>query len=320
MTTMHRLGCGVAALSVLIGCRSAALVERPPQQLPPPSQQPPSQQQSRAQQPSQPPLTLPNQPDSVKFAVIGDTGTGDSNQYRLAAKLAEFRKLFPFEFVAMLGDNTYGGETAKDFELRFETPYKALLDANVKFYAALGNHDTPNQRFYKPFNMGGQRFYSFKPRNGVRFFALDSTYLSPEQLQWLEKELAASGSEWKIAYFHHPLYSSGGRHGSDRALRDQLEPLFVKHGMDVVLQGHDHFYERIKPQQGINYFVVGGSAKLRRGDIEPGQLTAKGFDTGYSFMVAEIAGDEMHLQVVSDQGKTVDSAVIRRRPAARTTQ
>jgi predicted phosphodiesterase len=313
MTSIRQLPCWIAALSVLAGCSSTALVERPPQQQPPAPQQP-----QRQQQPPAAALTLPNRPDSVKFAVIGDTGTGDANQYRLAAKLAEFRKLFPYEFVAMLGDNTYGGETAKDFELRFETPYKPLLDAKVKFYAALGNHDTPNQRFYKPFNMGGERFYSYKPKNGVRFFALDSTYMSPEQLQWLEKELAASGSEWKIAYFHHPLYSSGGRHGSDRALRDQLEPIFVKHGMDVVLQGHDHFYERIKPQKGIHYYVVGGSAKLRRGDIEVSPLTAKGFDTGYSFMAVEIAGDEMHFQVVSDLGKTIDSGVIRRRAVATT--
>ena len=311
MTSIRPLHCLILALGVLPACSGATLGERPPQQQPAPPQQ---QVSTPKQQPPPGQLTLPNRPDSVKFAVIGDTGTGDSNQYRLAAKLAEFRKLFPYEFVPMLGDNTYGGETARDFELRFETPYKPLLDAGVKFYAALGNHDTPNQRFYKPFSMGGQRFYSYKPKNGVRFFALDSTYMSPEQLQWLEKELAASGSEWKIAYFHHPLYSSGGRHGSDRALRDQLEPIFVKHGLDVVLQGHDHFYERIKPQQGINYFVVGGSAKLRKGDIEPGQLTAKGFDTGYSFMLVEIAGDEMHFQVVSDLGKTVDSGVIRRRP------
>jgi hypothetical protein len=315
MTSIRPLHCLIVALSVLPGC-SSAIAERPQAQPPAPVQQ--TQPSSRRQQPPQAQLTLPNRPDSVKFAVIGDTGTGDANQYRLAARLAEFRKLFPYEFVAMLGDNTYGGETAADFERRFETPYKPLLDAGVKFYAALGNHDTPNQRLYKLFNMGGERYYSFKPKNGVRFFALDSTYMSPEQLQWLEKELAASGSEWQIAYFHHPLYSSGGRHGSDRALRDQLEPLFIKHSVDVVLQGHDHFYERIKPQHGINYFVVGGSAKLRKGDIEPSEITAKGFDTGYSFMVVEIAGDEMHFQVVSDLGKTVDSGVIRRRPAPTT--
>jgi 3',5'-cyclic AMP phosphodiesterase CpdA len=264
-------------------------------------------------------LALPKRPDSVRMGVIGDSGTGDANQYRVAEQLAGFHKLFPYEFVIMLGDNTYGGETARDWELRFERPYKPLLDAGVKFYAAIGNHDTPNQRLYKPFNMGGERFYSFKPKAGVRLFALDSNYMSPEQLQWLEKELAASGSEWKICFFHHPLYSSGGRHGSDTALRDQLEPLFVKYGVDVVLTGHDHFYERIKPQKGIHHFVVGGSAKLRRGDIEKTDLTAKGFDQGYSFMAVEITGDEFHYQAISDLGKTIDSGVIKRQPKPKPT-
>jgi 3',5'-cyclic AMP phosphodiesterase CpdA len=263
-------------------------------------------------------LTLPNKPDSLKFGVIGDTGTGDSHQLAVAKQLISYRNQFKYEFVVMMGDNTYGGESARDFERRFEVPYKPLLDAGVKFYAALGNHDTPNQRNYKLFNMGGKQYYTFRPKLGVRFFALDSNYMSPEQLTWLENELKASGSDWKIAFFHHPLYSSGGRHGSDDALRDQLEPLFLKYSVDVVLSGHDHFYERVKPQKGIYYFVVGGSAKLRSGDIDRTGLTAKGFDTGYSFLAVEIAGDELHFQTVSDQGKTVDSGVLKRRPAPAT--
>jgi predicted phosphodiesterase len=262
------------------------------------------------------PLTLPNQPDSLKFGVIGDTGTGDKHQFAVAKQLIDFRNQFKYEFVVMMGDNTYGGESARDFERRFEEPYQPLIDAGVKFYAALGNHDTPNQRNYKLFNMGGKQYYTFRPKLGVRFFALDSNYMSPEQLTWLENELKASGSDWKIAFFHHPLYSSGGRHGSDAALRDQLEPLFIKYSVDVVLSGHDHFYERLKPQKGIAYFVVGGSAKLRSGDIGTTGLTAKGFDTGYSFMAVEIAGDEFHFQTVSDQGKTVDSGTIKRRVTA----
>jgi predicted phosphodiesterase len=265
------------------------------------------------------PLKLPNQPDSLKFGVIGDTGTGDKHQYAVAKQLIDFRDQFKYEFVVMMGDNTYGGESARDFEKRFEEPYQPLIDAGVKFYAALGNHDTPNQRNYKLFNMGGKQYYTFRPKLGVRFFALDSNYMSPEQLTWLENELKQSGSDWKIAFFHHPLYSSGGRHGSDAALRDQLEPLFLKYSVDVVLSGHDHFYERIKPQKGISYFVVGGSAKLRSGDIGTTGLTAKGFDTGYSFMAVEIAGDEFHFQTISDEGKTVDSGVVKRRltPATR---
>jgi 3',5'-cyclic AMP phosphodiesterase CpdA len=256
--------------------------------------------------------TLPNRPGSLKFAVIGDTGTGDANQYRTAKVLASSRQRFPYELVIMVGDNIYGSENPREFQRKFEIPYKPILDAGVKFYAALGNHDSPNQRLYKPFNMNGQRFYTFRPKAGVRFFALDSNYVDREQLQWLEKELKASGSDWKIAFFHHPLYSSGERHGSDTALRDQLEPLFLKYSVDLVLTGHDHLYERTKPQNGIQYFVVGNSSKLRRGDLEDLGITAKGFDTGYAFMLAEIDGDQVHFRVISDRNRTIDAGVVLR--------
>ncbi|HKY20775.1 MAG TPA: metallophosphoesterase [Vicinamibacterales bacterium] len=257
-------------------------------------------------------LTVPNQEGSLKFAVIGDSGTGNSDQYRVAKVFAETRQKFPFEFVLMLGDNMYGSESSRDFQNKFEKPYKPLLDAGIKFYAALGNHDSPNQRMYKAFNMNGERFYTFRPKLGVRFFALDSNYMDRTQLTWLEKELTASGSDWKIVYFHHPIYSSGGRHGSDTALRDQLEPLFLKYGVDVVLAGHEHFYERLKPQKGIHYFISGGAGKLRRGDVG-GDFTEKAFDQGFHFMIFEVVGNQMHFQAISDLNKTIDSGIVSRR-------
>jgi 3',5'-cyclic AMP phosphodiesterase CpdA len=213
----------------------------------------------------------------------------------------------------MLGDNLYGGEGPSDFARKFERPYKPLLDAGVKFYAALGNHDDPNQVFYKNFNMDGKQYYSFKaPKGSVRFFSLNSNYMDKVQLAWLEKELGASDSDWKIAFFHHPLYSSGDKHGSDEVLRDQLEPLFVKYGVDLVLTGHEHFYERLKPQKGIHYFIAGSAAKLRKGDIGASAITAKGFDQGYAFLLMEIVGDDLHFQAITDTGKTVDSGTLRR--------
>jgi 3',5'-cyclic AMP phosphodiesterase CpdA len=257
-------------------------------------------------------LTVPLKNGSVKFAVIGDTGTGDKHQLAVAKQLNATRAKFPFEFVVMVGDNIYGGNSAKDYDRKFAVPYKPLLDAGVKFYAALGNHDDPSERYYKPFNMNGERYYTFKPADGVRFFALDSTYMDEKQLKWLDEQLAMSGSEWKIAFFHHPPYSSGETHGSDETLRTQLEPRFVKAGVNVVLTGHEHFYERIKPQKGIAYFVTGSSAKLREGNITQTQLTAKGFDTGYTFMIVEIVGDEMYYQAITDAGKTVDSGKVQR--------
>ena len=259
-----------------------------------------------------PEIKLPNKEGSGKFAVVGDTGTGGPAQYMVAARMAAAHSKYPFEWVLMTGDNMYGEQMEEDYEYKFTIPYKPLLDAGVKFYATLGNHDDPNQAMFKPFNMDGKRFYSFRPKLDVRFFAIDSNYLSPEQLQWLEKELAASDSKWKIAFFHHPLYSAG-RHGSNIKLREVLEPLFVKHGIDVVFVGHEHFYERVKPQKGIYHFTIGGGAKLRRGDIDRNtEFHAAGFDTGYHFVLFEVIGDELHFQAISEEGQTIDAGVIQR--------
>lgn len=261
-------------------------------------------------------LKVPNRSDSLRFAIIGDSGTGDRPQYQVAEQLIRHRQAFPFEMVLMMGDNLYGGESARAYESKFARPYKPLLDAGVKFYAALGNHDDPNQRFYKNFNMNGERLYTFKPKPDIRFFALDSNYMDRDQLAWLEKELQKSQSDWKIVFFHHPIYSSGKRHGADVELRESLEPLFVKYGVSLVLAGHEHFYERLKPQKGIYYFISGGAAKLRRSNIGRTDLTAKGFDEDNHFMLVEINKDQMYFQTISRAGTTVDWGAMTRPAAA----
>ena len=259
---------------------------------------------------------LPRKADSVRFAVLGDTGTGDTAQREIAQQLMRSRQQFPFTFALMLGDNLYGSERPQDYTRKFEVPYKALIDAKVEFHAALGNHDDPNQRFYKLFNLGGQRYRTFRKEN-VRFFVLDSNYMDPPQIKWLEKELQASGSDWKIPYMHHPLYTSSSR-GPVEELRTVLEPLFVKYGVDVVLSGHEHTYERTKPQQGVHYFIAGGSAKLNRGDLRKSALTEVGFDTDRTFMLMEVAGDELFFQTITRAGTTIDKGVIRRREVSST--
>ena len=254
--------------------------------------------------------------DSVKFLVIGDSGTGDRAQTETAAQMWKAHSVFPYTFAIMLGDNMYGSERPQDYVSKFERPFKPLLDAKIEFYASLGNHDDPNQRFYKNFGMGGKRFYTFE-KGDAKFFVLDSNYMDQDQQKWLGDELARTGSKWKIAYFHHPIYSSGGRHGSEVDLRSIVEPLFIKYNLNVVFAGHEHFYERLKPQKGIHYFTAGGSAKLRSGDIiRNSPLTAKGFDSEQSFMVVEIDGDVMRFQTISRRGRRVDSGEVRRIPAS----
>ncbi len=262
-------------------------------------------------------LTMPNKDDSLKFAVLGDFGTGKTPQLQLAAQMKRAHDQFPFELVTLVGDNLYGAERPQDFKEKFEDPYKPLLDAGVKFYASLGNHDdAQEQSHYKLFNMDGRTYYTFKPttKQSVRFFVLESSYPTPEQIAWFEKELKDSDSDWKIPYFHHPPYSSGERHGSDSQIRRVLEPLFLKYNVSVVLTGHDHFYERTKPQNGIVYFVCGSGGQLRKGNIDKKTgLTAAGNDQDQSFMIAEINGDQMWFNAISRQGKVFDSGVITRR-------
>jgi calcineurin-like phosphoesterase family protein len=254
---------------------------------------------------------LPNRPGSLKFAAIGDNGTGDQPQYDVAGQMEQWHRRFAFDMVIMLGDNLYGSQRPADFVRKFERPYKPLLDAGVKFYASLGNHDKPSNDDYGPFNMNGERYYSYV-RNNVRFVALDSNYLDPRQLAWLDTILRDAKEQWKIAYFHHPLYSDGGRHGSEIELRVKLEPLFVKYGVNAVYSGHDHVYERLVPQRGIAYFVAGASGELRQGDLKRTTTTAAGFDQDRSFMLNEIADDDLFFQVISRTGATVDAGVIHR--------
>jgi hypothetical protein len=250
-------------------------------------------------------LQLPMVPKSLRFAVIGDSGTGERPQFEVGELMSRYQSKFPFDFVLMLGDNIYGSKTASGFHKKFEEPYKALLDANVKFYAALGNHDHSDEIFYKPFNMNGKRYYNFHAGN-VDFFALDSDYMDPAQVDWLRQQLSGSSATWKVCFFHHPFYSHARFHGEDVDLRSQLEPIFQKYGVNVVLNGHQHVYERLKPHGGINYIVLGNSGQLRPHDLMPSPDTAKGFDTDQAFMLVEVADKAFHFQTISRANQTVD--------------
>ena len=261
--------------------------------------------------PTAPTLLLPNRSDTVKFAVFGDNGTGDSGQFELATQMAAVHRLFTFGFVIMVGDNFYGSQTPAELSRKFDVPYRPLLDGGVTFYAALGNHDQPFIVNYPPLNMGGQRYYTYA-RQQIRFFVLDTNVMDAPQLQWFESALQRSTEPWKIAYFHHPLYCNAKRHGSAIDIRLLVEPLLVKYGVAVVFSGHDHVYERLKPQKGVYYFVTGSGGQLRRGGLAPSETTAAGFDQDRAFLIAEVDGDTLFFQTITRTGATVDSGSILR--------
>jgi hypothetical protein len=252
---------------------------------------------------------------SLRFAVIGDSGRWSKQQQQLADQVIAQRERFPFEFVVMLGDNNYGDGSPESYKVRFEQPFKPLLDAGVKFYAALGNHDVGPQWDYPLFNMNGHRYYTFEEKTGVpviadtavRFWVLDSNRLDAEQLAWLDRELSGSKADWKIALSHHPIYSSGRYSWAALARRRSLEPVLVRNGVNVVLSGHEHLYERLVPQNGIMYFTSGGAGSVRVGDLRPSRVTAAGYDRDLSFMLIEIAGDTLYFQAINRVGETIDS-------------
>ena len=273
-------------------------------------------------------VVLPNEDRSIKFAIIGDSGRGSAEQHAVAAQMAGYRQRFDYQFVLMAGDNIYEGPaTPEDYRLKFEEPYKLLLDAGVKFFAVLGNHDDPQQIHYRPFNMDGHRYYTFTPPvdlvtrldTRVRFFAIDSTKLDGEQMAWLEKELHESQAEWKIALLHYPLYTSGRYGLAARGHRFALESAFVDGGVNVVFSGHEHFYQRSQLQRGILYFVTGGAGSLRAGDAKLSAQVARSYDSDYSFMLAEVTDDGFFFQAVNRQGETVDAGALKRPVTAGTT-
>jgi predicted MPP superfamily phosphohydrolase len=265
--------------------------------------------------PKTPPLSqgaldvrLPLKDGSVRWAVIGDNGTGEGPELEVANQMQHYWTKVKFDFVTMDGDNIYGGHSPRDFRIKFEEPYKTLLDEGVKFYASLGNHDDAQIEInYKPYNMGGNHYYTFNKKN-IDFFVLDSNYMTPQQLSWLEDKLKGSSAKWKIAYFHHPLYTCAKFHGPDIDLRNQLMPLFTKYGVNAVWSGHEHVYERLKPQQGIYFFLDGNSGQLRYHNLrEACDLDQVGFDTDRTFMLVEVDGDQLYFQTIARSGATIDA-------------
>ena len=255
--------------------------------------------------------------DKLRFAVIGDWGTGDSDQIGTARQMLQAHQRTPLDFVISAGDNVYPNGSGRYFTKHFERPFADLLKDRVNFYAVLGNHDVDagrqDQCQYPLFNMGGGCYYKLERGAGLAdFFMLDSTDFGRTQANWLENSLRDSKAKWKIAVFHHPIYSSGKQHGSAMGLRKQLEPLFTRYGVSVAFSGHDHIYERTQPQQGIQYFVSGAGGKVRRGDVDRGSgFTAASFDQDNHFMLIEIEDSQASFQAISETGSIVDSGLLK---------
>lgn len=265
------------------------------------------------------------------FAVIGDNGCDCEAQKDVAERMIEWHKEKPFDTVLMLGDNIYGegffgkykGGNPKLFEKRFDKYYLPLLNQGVLFFASLGNHDleaddgksmiADKKRFHIMSDTG---YYAFEPASSpkglITFFALNSPRLGkkgdPDQIPWLERSLFESKSIWKVAFFHHPMYTADGSHSTDDEVRKALEPVLEKGGVQLVLAGHNHFYVRMKPIDGITHITSGGGGRYLH-SVKPGPMTAAVADR-YHFLYFEAYSDRLDFWSVSDSGPVLDQGSI----------
>ncbi len=255
--------------------------------------------------------TFPEGSDaSFSFAVVGDSGTGNSYQKKIAHEMY----LVHPDFVIHTGDVIYGGKDDADFDSKFFSIYRASVE-RIPWFLSLGNHDAaldhgiPYLRnFYLPQNSPGKgRYYSFDCAQG-HFVALDSNEsMSPEseQYRWLKEDLKHSMAPFKVIFFHHPLYSTGF-HGSSTRLREVLEPLFRRYHVTLVLNGHDHDYERSVPIHGITYVVTGGGGGTLYPAMESSWTAHSELD--YNFVYCEVSGTKVHLRATNEDGKIFDEA------------
>ncbi len=263
------------------------------------------------------------------FVVIGDTGCGCSGQEAVAIRMLQWHLEKPFTTVLMLGDNIYGRDSRKRggshllFEERFDRYYEPLRKRGVKFYAILGNHDMETRAGREEiadrsrFNILGKRgYYSFTPeiqvegRPLVSFVGLNSEILEKdsEQVAWLGKTLADGNAIWEIPFYHHPIYTPPGKHDDEVQIRIQIENILVAAGVKVTFAGHNHFYARMKPQNGIIHFVSGGGGRSLKTPIKDDK-TAEAIES-YHFLYVEVYPDKLNFWAIPPTGPPFDTGSI----------
>ena len=204
----------------------------------------------------------------ARLAVLGDVGTGEADEWATANLVVEASDPHPFDGLVLLGDNVYPDGNPDRLEATVFDPFGPVLDQGTDLLAVLGNHDVDSgyaEGQVEALSMPG-RWYS-EEIGSVLFIGLDSNVVeNSDQMRWLESTLADTDpNQWVIVAMHHPAYS-GGFHGPTWDVRLDWVPLFEQHGVDLVLAGHDHDYQRMVPIEGVTYIVSGGGARLRPAD------------------------------------------------------
>ncbi|MFN2150025.1 MAG: PQQ-dependent sugar dehydrogenase, partial [Anaerolineales bacterium] len=256
-------------------------------------------------------------PATIRFAVIGDYGLAGDPE----AEVASLIKSWLPDFIITVGDNNYPDgeadlidENIGQYFHEYIYPYQGTYGDGAgvnRFFPSLGNHDwniNHAQAYFDYFELpGNERYYDFV-WGPVHFFAIDSDSREPDgvgrssaQAQWLQESLAASTALWQVVYMHHPPYSS-----TSEEPVDWIRWPFQEWGADLVLAGHDHYYERLEIG-GIPYIVngLGGGPIYDFGEIYPGSQVRYNDDHGA--LLVEASATEIILTFENRQGNLIDT-------------
>lgn len=247
-------------------------------------------------------------PPLVRIAAAGDVGTGGRTELATAAAMARAGGRHPFDALVLLGDNVYPSGDPSRLGATVFRPFAPVLERGADLLPVLGNHDVETgggEDQVEALGMPG-RWYAQR-KGPVLIVALDSTRAGdPAQRRWLEATLARSTAPWKIAVMHFPPYSAGW-HGSHAETRAAFSGLFERFGVQLVLSGHDHDYQRSKPVRDVTYVVSGGAAKLRR--TGRADFTAVAAST-HHFVDIAVWRDRLTLRPIDQTGRTFDQVTL----------
>jgi 3',5'-cyclic AMP phosphodiesterase CpdA len=222
--------------------------------------------------------------------------------------MAQLDQADPYDALLLLGDNVYPSGDPAGLEETVFDPFEPVLE-HGRLLAVLGNHDVKQDHGPPQMAALGQpgRWWS-RMFGDVLVVGLDSNDLdSAAQRAWLERTLAPPAA-WKIVAVHHPPYSAGYQ-GSSKDVRQVLSPLLARHGVQLVLSGHDHDYQRSVPLKGVTYVVSGAAAGTRR--TGEARFTAVSF-SWHHFVDVTVYADRLLLRAVNQEMRVADEVTILR--------
>jgi 3',5'-cyclic AMP phosphodiesterase CpdA len=248
------------------------------------------------------------EPPDLHVAVAGDIGCSSSRLDATAAAMTQLDDRQPVDALALLGDNAYpSGDPAKLHDT-VVTPFADLLDGGTDLFAVLGNHDVKEGHAARQVAALGMSGRWWARHDGDVLLGLDSNLVDdPDQLAWLERTLASATERWRIVMLHHPPYSAGYQ-GSSDDVRRAFVPPFERYGVQLVLAGHDHDYQRSKLINGGHLRGDGGASSTRRtGEAD---YAAVSFSWRH-FVAVAVFADRLELRAVNQDLGVADDIVIR---------